>query len=105
MMGEDDEAEDVLNQAVELRRTLLGEEHPHYAASLHVLANVYARTERADEAIELMSRAAAIDDRMIGEVFGMGSDNQRLAYLRRTGSVSRRPSSAETAWWRRCSAR
>ena len=59
----------------------LGENHPDYATSLNNLAGLYAATGRASEALPLMEQAAAIDDRMIGQILAIGSERQRIAFL------------------------
>src|SRR5262245_22701645 len=43
---------------------------------------VYAATQREAEALALMKHAQAIDDWMIGQVFSIGSESQRMAYLK-----------------------
>jgi CHAT domain-containing protein/tetratricopeptide (TPR) repeat protein len=68
-------------EAVEIYRTALGETHPRYAASLNDLAKLLAATDRAKEALPLLEQAAAIDDRMIVQVFSSGSERQRIAFL------------------------
>ena len=40
---------------------------------------MYIATGRATEALALMEQAVAIDDRMIGQVFAIGSERQRMA--------------------------
>jgi CHAT domain-containing protein len=45
-------------------------------------AVLLAATGRPAAALELACQAAAIDDRMIGQVFAISSDRQRLAYLK-----------------------
>ena len=80
-MGDYAQAEPLYRQAMEIRRTALGEEHPDFAQSLNNLAGLCAATERAKEALTLMTQAAMIGDRMIGQVFSIGSENQRMAYL------------------------
>jgi tetratricopeptide (TPR) repeat protein len=75
------EAEPLYKHALEIRRTALGEDHPDFATSLNNLALLYAATDHEREAYELMQRAQAIDDHMIGQVFSIGSETQRMAYL------------------------
>jgi CHAT domain-containing protein/tetratricopeptide (TPR) repeat protein len=74
-------AEPLYRQALEVRRAALGEAHPDYAASLNNLAKLYAAAGREDEALRLMREAASIDDRTIGQIFGMGTEHQRASYL------------------------
>lgn len=77
--------EDAINLAIQSRglmRKHLGENHPAFASSLNNLAAMYAATDHEREAYELMQRAQAIDDHMIGQVFSIGSETQRMAYLK-----------------------
>ena len=80
-MGDHAAALPLYRQALEVRRTALGERHPKYAQSLHNLAGLYAATGCASEALMLMERAAAIYDRMIGQLLAIGSDRHRIAFL------------------------
>ncbi len=54
---------------------------PTTPPDLNNLALFYAATGRASEALPLMEQAAAIDDRMIGQIFAIGSERQRIAFL------------------------
>ena len=76
------EAERLYRRAMEIRRAVLGEEHPDYARSLYNLAMVNAATQREAEAIESMREVLEIEDRMISQVFSIGSEGQRMAYLK-----------------------
>jgi CHAT domain-containing protein/tetratricopeptide (TPR) repeat protein len=80
--GEYARAELLHRQALALRQQLLGESHPAYATSLNNLAELYAAQGRTVEAFDLMRQALAIDERILGQIFAIGSDSQRLAYLR-----------------------
>jgi tetratricopeptide (TPR) repeat protein len=80
-LGNSAAAEPLYCQALEILRTSLGESHPLYANFLNSLAFLFAATGRASEAIRLMEQASAIDDRMIGQIFAIGSERQRIAYL------------------------
>jgi tetratricopeptide (TPR) repeat protein len=80
-MGNFVAAEPLYKQALEIWGRVFGEEHPDLAGSLNDLAALYAATNRETEAYELMCRAAVIHDRMIGQVFSIGSESQRVAYL------------------------
>ena len=84
-MGRYADAEPLYRRAMEIQRAVLGEEHPNYAGSLNNLAVLYAATDRADEALKLMEEAAVVDDRMIGQVFAISSESQKMAYLRMIG--------------------
>lgn len=79
--GRYSEAEPLCRQALEMRQALLGDTHPDYAVSLNNLAMLYVVANREVEALTLMQKAASINDRMIGQVFAIGTESQRLAYL------------------------
>ena len=80
-MGNYAAAEPLFRRASDIYRTALGADHPDYALSLNNLAGVYVATARTSEALSLKRQAAAIDDRMIGQVFSIGSESQRTAFL------------------------
>jgi CHAT domain-containing protein/tetratricopeptide (TPR) repeat protein len=80
--GDYAEAERLYQRAMEIRRTVLGEEHPDYARSLYNLAMVNAATHREAEAIQSMREVLEIEDRIISQVFSIGSESQRMAYLK-----------------------
>src|SRR5262249_10149059 len=62
--------------------TALGPGPPLVGRVLSNLAVLDAAAGRPDDALRRMERAAAIDDRAIGEVFSLGSENQRADFLR-----------------------
>ena len=80
-MGDYGEAESYYHQALEIRREVLGEEHPDTAISLNSLATLYMATSRMNEAITLVKQAVSIDDRLVGQIFSISSESQRMAYL------------------------
>jgi tetratricopeptide (TPR) repeat protein/CHAT domain-containing protein len=80
-IGNYTEAEALYKQAQEITGTTLGEVHPSFVVSLNNLARVYAATSRETEAMTMMKRAASTDDKMIGQVFSLGSERQRMSYL------------------------
>jgi hypothetical protein len=45
------------------------------------LAILYAETQRQDKAIELVKDVITIEDELIGQVFSIGSERQRMAFL------------------------
>ena len=67
----------------DLSSQYFGENHPDFANSLNNLAGLYIATDRETEALPLMEQAASIDDLMIGQVFSIGSESQRTAYLKK----------------------
>jgi len=81
-MGNYTRAEPLYKQSMEIWRNALGKDHPNFATSLNNMALLYIATERAHEALPLMEQAASIDDLMIGQVFSIGSESQRTAYLK-----------------------
>jgi CHAT domain-containing protein/tetratricopeptide (TPR) repeat protein len=80
-MGEHAAALPLLRQALEVTRAALGESHPHFATCLNNLALLYVTLDRSSEALPLMEQAAVVEDRMIGQIFSVGSDRQRMAFL------------------------
>ena len=81
-MGDYAAAERLYRQALEIRRVVLGEQHPDFALSLNNLALLFAVTSREIEAMKMIEQALAIDDRMIGQIFSISSENQRAVYLK-----------------------
>ena len=69
-------------QALEIPRAAGRQNHPNYADGLRNLAHLYAATGRASEAMPLLKHAAAIDDRMVGEILAISSERQRTAFLK-----------------------
>jgi tetratricopeptide (TPR) repeat protein len=81
--GEYARAEPLYRQALAIWQEVLGEDHPDYAAGLYHLAVSSAAQGRAVEALDLMRKALAIDEHSLGQIFTIGSDRQRLAYLQK----------------------
>ncbi|WP_017719432.1 CHAT domain-containing protein [Kamptonema formosum] len=75
------DAEPLYVRAKEIRRVALGENHPDYAASLNNLALLLAATDRPQEALRLMREAAKIQTQILGQIFSISSDTQRLNYM------------------------
>jgi hypothetical protein len=75
------EAEPLFQQALEIRRTALGERHPSIAISLKKLVIVNLMTERPAEALTLMEQAIPIEDLVMRLVLTIGSDSERLTCL------------------------
>lgn len=84
LTGDLTRAEPLMRQAVAIHRQALGEHHPKLAGSLVNLAIVCAALGRAEEALHCLEEGAAIDDQTIGQVFSLGSESQRAAYLAET---------------------
>jgi tetratricopeptide (TPR) repeat protein/CHAT domain-containing protein len=75
------DAEPLYKQGLEISRRSLGKDHPSVANNLRSLAILYAATDRETEALKLVQEALVIQDQMIGQVFSISSDRQRMAYL------------------------
>src|SRR5207237_1429866 len=69
-------------RALAIREQALGPQHPDTAQSLNNLGTLHVALEQPAEALPRMSRAMKIEDQTIGQVFSVGSDRQRLAFLR-----------------------
>ncbi len=74
-------AAELLQQSLKLRRDILGKDHPDVAGTLYNLASVSVAMGDTSEALPFMQEAAVLDERLIGQVFSIGSESQRMAYL------------------------
>ncbi len=79
--GDHRRAERLYRRVLRNWRQTLGDDHPDVAQVLANLAVTCAATDRVDEALVLLDEVNEIDDRMLGEVFSIVSDSQRLRYL------------------------
>jgi len=70
-----------LEQALEIKTTTLGEQHPDTALSLSNMAKLCVATGNVSKAFSLIEQAANIHGRLVGRVFAIGSEKQRIAYL------------------------
>ena len=70
-----------MGQALDIQRRVLGEDHPALSATLGNLALLTAATNRLPDSLAFHLQAAAIDDRLIGEVFSVASERERMSYL------------------------
>jgi tetratricopeptide (TPR) repeat protein len=75
------EAEEYYNQALNILKKVFGEKNINLAITLNNLAILYAKTQRQDKAIELLKDVITIEDELIGQVFSIGSERQRMAFL------------------------
>ena len=80
-MGRFGEAEPLLLQCLEITERRLGANHPDYATTLSNLAVLLIATDRPQEALQPMQDAANIEDKILGQIFSISSDTQRLSYL------------------------
>lgn len=79
------EARPILIDALAIRRETVGSDHPLVATSLVNLAHVCAALGDSLAALGFLSEAIAVQDKLIGDVFAIGSERQRLDYLRDVG--------------------
>ncbi len=81
ILGRYGEAEPLYRKALEIRIAALGKDHPDVAATQNNLAALCAATSRPGEALDLMTQAQSINDRLIREVFSFASESQRMGYI------------------------
>jgi CHAT domain-containing protein len=81
-MGYYSKAEPLYLQALEIYRKVLGENHPDYAANLSNLALLYIAIGRRAEGMKLMKKTNTVYDQMIGQIFSIGSEIERMGFLR-----------------------
>jgi CHAT domain-containing protein/tetratricopeptide (TPR) repeat protein len=77
-----DEAEPLIIEAVHLARRGLGETHVTTAIALDAQVSLYVATGRESDAIAPLLEAARIDDRVLGQIAGIGVERLRLMYAR-----------------------
>jgi CHAT domain-containing protein/tetratricopeptide (TPR) repeat protein len=80
-MGNYDKAEQHLQRALKIQRNLLGQKHRVVANTLSNLANTYVHTHRERDALTAMKEVADIDDYIIGQIFSISSERQRMKFL------------------------
>ena len=80
-VGSYSKAEPLYQKAIEILRRTVGENHPEYANSLINLAMLYVAIHRVAEALNVMEHVNLIHERMISQIFSIGSENTRLRYL------------------------
>ncbi|HET6181142.1 MAG TPA: CHAT domain-containing tetratricopeptide repeat protein [Candidatus Sulfotelmatobacter sp.] len=75
------DAQKLCRQGLQMRRALLGDTHPDIAWSLNNLALIEAAGGRYEQAFDLLCESNAVDDRLTVQIFGVGSEAQRLQFL------------------------
>lgn len=83
MTGRYEAARTLLQQAIDVQQSVRGLDHLQHAALLSELSQVLSIQDQPDEARELLQQAMHIEDNVIGEVFTISSDRQRMAFLHR----------------------
>jgi tetratricopeptide (TPR) repeat protein/CHAT domain-containing protein len=79
--GDYDKAEQYCKHALEIWKEILDENHPKYGKALIALSLVYAATGRETDAVEALKQSIDIDNRLIGQIFSIGSERQRMEFL------------------------
>lgn len=77
-------SEKLYRRVIEIIQNTHGKNHPSLSTAYNNLACLYAITNREVEALALMQKAAIIDDKLISQIFSIGSERQRMAYLHKT---------------------
>jgi tetratricopeptide (TPR) repeat protein len=74
-------AEEYYKQALTIWRSAFGDKNINLAITLNNLAGLYAKTNRQEKAIEIIKDVIVIEDQLIGQVFSIASERQRMAFL------------------------
>ncbi|MFO0762408.1 MAG: CHAT domain-containing tetratricopeptide repeat protein [Byssovorax sp.] len=74
----------LLGQALAVREAALGGDHPEVATLLGDLGRLALREGQLERARDLVGRALAIQDRRAPLILAMGTEEQKLSYLRST---------------------
>lgn len=80
--GDYEKAESLQQEALEITRKAVGDKHPANLFSLYNLAHLYTSTNRHREAMNLLKETVTIQNLMIGQVFAIGSEQQRRNFIK-----------------------
>ncbi len=80
-MGDYAKAEPLYRRSLAIHEKALGPDHPDTATSLNNLATLDAATGRPGDAFSLMLRAQDIDAKLIDQVMGFTSEDQKMKFL------------------------
>ena len=80
-LGDLTRAHSNFEQSLAISRRLLGNNHHNTAKILANLASVEVASGRITEGFAKMNESMSIDDLMIGQVFSIGSDRERLHFV------------------------
>jgi len=69
-------------RALGLYEAILGDTHIEVARTLHILAAALVAAGEMTEVLRILERTAAIEERLLTQIFSIGSEAQRDAYLR-----------------------
>jgi CHAT domain-containing protein/Tfp pilus assembly protein PilF len=79
--GSYDRAEELLHQSLTILQNYFISGHPDLAICFRNLGKLSAATGRHRDALQFVQEAVTIDEHTLGQVFAIGSERQRLAYL------------------------
>ena len=79
-MGDYKAAESYYKQSLEIRKKVLGEEHPSYVSNENSYAYLLAKTDREQQAYEILNKNITKKSKQIADNFEWLSDNQKEAY-------------------------
>jgi tetratricopeptide (TPR) repeat protein len=85
-IGDFQKAKTLYWQALEINEVKLGKHHLRYAATLNNLALLQVATDHPRDALRLMQEEAKIENQVLGQIFSISSDVQRLIYLQQIRS-------------------
>jgi CHAT domain-containing protein/tetratricopeptide (TPR) repeat protein len=80
-IGNLSEAEAGYLKAWEIYRQAFGENHPNTITALSNLSIIYASQDRQADALALCQAVVAAHDQLIDQIFAIGSESQRMAYI------------------------
>ncbi len=75
------QAKEFYQKVIAIRKAKLGTDNSFYAESLSALAMVLVAQDNSDEALDLMKESAKIETHILGQIFSVSNDQQRLLYL------------------------
>jgi CHAT domain-containing protein len=76
-------AQSLLLRSISICKSSLGVNHANFVLALHNLTQVYILSQSYDKALNCMISAGKSEDKLIGEIFSMSSERQRMIYLSR----------------------
>jgi len=82
-------AEPPLREALAIWRKGLGEDHPRVANALRNIAGLQLFADRPGEALATLKELLPVEDRCLQQVFAIGSESRRAAFLRSVGATHR----------------
>jgi len=75
------EAEELLLRSFDIYKETFGDSHPDCVAVLRNISDLYIAAGRHGLAIDYMERTARFEDNLIGQLFSVGSERQRMISL------------------------